>query len=87
MDDVLPLLGLTESQWEPLNTAYGRLALWEWGYQDYFEEADDAAIVRMILGPRWTLNEPDPVSLQSCARHIRTAAASGAYVVVWFSPG
>ncbi|MGH3583880.1 MAG: hypothetical protein ACRDUB_19995, partial [Mycobacterium sp.] len=41
LDDVLPLLGLTKSQWEPLHTAYGRLALWEWGYQDYFGEADD----------------------------------------------
>jgi hypothetical protein len=74
LDDVLPLLGLTESQWEPLNTAYALLAVWEWGYQDYFGGADDVATVRMILGPRWTLNESDAVSLQSCARHIRKAA-------------
>lgn len=78
-EEVLPLIGLANGEWDRLRETYRRFptALGESYRHAYFKGLDDAAICRLVLPPRWRLQEGDTADLRS-TRHIREA--------VWRNP-
>jgi len=74
-DEVLARIGLTSAQWATLKQAY------EWLHNDslrlyagYFDGADNAAIVAMLLGPRWSAPEGQEINLGGLTYHVERAA-------------
>lgn len=78
-EEVLPLIGLANGEWDRLRETYRWFptALGESYRHAYFKGLDDAAICRLVLPPRWRLQEGDTTDLRS-TRHIREA--------VWRNP-
>ncbi|SAI66718.1 Uncharacterised protein [Bordetella ansorpii] len=78
LDDVLPLLDLSEAQWMALHKAYDYLGRFDFGYQDYFGSDDEADILARVTGPRWRLSDPVNATLEAFVRDVRPA--------VWAKP-
>jgi len=74
LEEVLPLIGLSAVEWTRLRAAYRWFptALGDGERRDYFKGLDDAAICRLVLPPRWRLQEGDEADLRT-TWHIREA--------------
>jgi hypothetical protein len=72
--EVLPLIGLSASEWDRLYETYQGFPTGdgERQRQQYFGGLDDAGICWLVLPPRWWLKEGDEPDLQS-TWHIREA--------------
>ena len=79
--EVLPLIGLSVTEWEGLQEAYRWFpaALGDYYRKDYFRGLDDAKILRLVLPPRWTVKEGDERDLHT-TWHIRESARRNPYI-------
>ncbi|WP_454688684.1 DKNYY domain-containing protein [Achromobacter aloeverae] len=73
-DEVLARIGLTPAQWAALKQTYEWLGSGVRLYADYFDGADDAAIVARLLGPRWAAPEGQEITLGGLTYHVERAA-------------
>jgi hypothetical protein len=80
-EEVLPLIGLNAVEWERLHESYRWFpySLGERYRHDYFAGLDDAEIYRLVLPPRWRVQEGDEPELRA-TWHIREAVRRNPYI-------
>ena len=80
-EEVLPLIGLNAVEWERLRESYRWFpySLGERYRHDYFAGLDDAEIYRLVLPPRWRVQEGDEPELRA-TWHIREAVRRNPYI-------
>jgi hypothetical protein len=80
-EEVLPLIGLNDAEWDRLREIYR----WfphdslEFQRRAYFTDLDDPGILRLILPPRWSLKDGDAPDLRS-TWHIRKAVRHNPHI-------